>query len=59
MVPIAPDGSTPDDLGDQADVVWANIGAMLGEASMTWSDIVSITTYVVVGEPLGPGDGGP
>jgi 2-iminobutanoate/2-iminopropanoate deaminase len=54
VVPIAPDGSTPDDLGGQADVVWANIGAMLGEASMAWSDIVSITTYVVAGEPLAP-----
>ena len=54
VVPIAPDGSTPDDLGEQADVVWANIEAMLGEAAMSSSDIVSITTYVVVGEPLAP-----
>jgi len=54
VVPIAPDGSTPHDLGDQADVVWANIAALLGEASMAWTDMVSITTYVVVGESLTP-----
>jgi 2-iminobutanoate/2-iminopropanoate deaminase len=54
VVPIALDGSTPGDLADQAELIWTNIGAMLGEARMVPSDIVSITTYVVVGEPLGP-----
>jgi 2-iminobutanoate/2-iminopropanoate deaminase len=52
VVPIAPDGSVPDDLGEQANVVWANIVAILEEADMSASDIVSITTYVVV-EHLG------
>ncbi len=54
VVPIAPDGSVPAALADQAEVVWANIQAMLAEAGMVPADIVSITTYVVVGEPLGP-----
>lgn len=54
VVPIAPDGSTPDGLGEQATVVWANIAAMLRDAAMGASDIVSITTYVVVGEDLAP-----
>lgn len=54
VVPIAPDGSTPEPLADQAVVVWTNIAAMLREAGMEPSDIVSITTYVVVGEDLGP-----
>jgi len=54
VVPIAPDGSVPADLGEQATVVWANISAMLDDADMSASDIVSITTYVVVGEPLAP-----
>ncbi|MGB9347002.1 MAG: Rid family hydrolase [Ilumatobacteraceae bacterium] len=54
VVPVAPDGSTPDDLADQATVVWTNIGAMLREAEMTTDDLVSVTTYVVVGEELGP-----
>ena len=54
VVPVAPDGSTPDDLADQATLVWTNIAAMLREAEMANDDIVSVTTYVVVGEELGP-----
>jgi enamine deaminase RidA (YjgF/YER057c/UK114 family) len=52
VVPIAPDGSTPDGLAEQAALVWSNIGAMLREADMAPTDIVSVTTYVVVGEDL-------
>jgi enamine deaminase RidA (YjgF/YER057c/UK114 family) len=52
VVPVAPDGSTPDALADQAALVWTNIAAMLREAGMEASDIVSVTTYVVVGEDL-------
>jgi 2-iminobutanoate/2-iminopropanoate deaminase len=52
VVPVAPDGSTPDALEAQAAVVWTNINAMLRDADMTPSDIVSVTTYVVVGEDL-------
>lgn len=54
VVPTRPDGSTPDDVDEQAEVVWSNIGAMLAEAGMRPADVVSVTTYVVVGEPLGP-----
>jgi 2-iminobutanoate/2-iminopropanoate deaminase len=54
VVPVAPDGSTPDDVGEQAAVVWANIEAMLSDAQMVADDIVSVTTYVVVGEDLAP-----
>lgn len=54
VVPIAPDGSTPDTVADQAAVVWANISAMLADADMGPSDIVSVVTYVVAGEPLAP-----
>jgi 2-iminobutanoate/2-iminopropanoate deaminase len=54
VVPTAPDGSTPDDVGDQATCVWANIADMLDDAGMELADIVSVTTYVVVGEYLGP-----
>jgi enamine deaminase RidA (YjgF/YER057c/UK114 family) len=48
VVPTALDGSTPTDIAEQAGVVWRNIEALLGEADMLVSDIVSITTYVVV-----------
>jgi enamine deaminase RidA (YjgF/YER057c/UK114 family) len=49
IVPTRPDGSTPTDIADQALVVWSNIEAVVVEAGMAMSDIVSITTYVVVG----------
>ena len=54
VVPVAPDGTTPDALADQAALVWTNIAAMLREADMAASNIVSVTTYVVVGEELAP-----
>ncbi len=47
VVPVAPDGSVPGDIGDQADVVWSNIAAMLRDARMNSTDVVSVTTYVV------------
>ncbi len=53
VVPAGVDGSVPDDIGDQAAVVWSNIGAMLAEASMEVTDVVSVVTYVVVGHDLG------
>jgi len=53
-VPVAPDGSTPDSLVEQANVVWSNIAAILLDADMEPSDVVSVTTYVVVGEDLAP-----
>jgi 2-iminobutanoate/2-iminopropanoate deaminase len=41
------DGTIPDDVAEQAEVVWSNIAAILAEARMETTDIVSITTYVV------------
>ena len=35
-------------------MVWSNLGSILREAKMTAADVVSVTTYVVVGQPLGP-----
>ena len=52
VVPIAPDGSVPDGVSAQADVVWANLSAILAEADMSPTDVVSVTTYVVHGEDL-------
>ena len=52
VVPTRPDGTVPASIEDQAEVVWANISAMLSEAEMSVTDIVSVTTYVVVGQPL-------
>ncbi len=54
QVPVAPDGTIPADIGEQAAVVWANITAILAEAGMAMTDVVAITTFVVVGNDLGP-----
>ena len=54
IVGVRPDGTVPDDLAEQAAVVWESIAAILGEAGMAVTDIVSMTTYVVAGEDLAP-----
>jgi enamine deaminase RidA (YjgF/YER057c/UK114 family) len=54
VVPIAPDGSVPEGLAQQAEVVWQNLDAILSEAGMATTDVVSMTTYVVQGQELGP-----
>jgi enamine deaminase RidA (YjgF/YER057c/UK114 family) len=48
VVPIGPDGAVPSDIGAQAETVWTNLRAILDEAGMVATDVVSITTYVVV-----------
>lgn len=53
VVPTRADGSVPDDVGEQAQTVWQNMAAILSEAGMSGSDIVSMTTYVVPGQDLG------
>jgi|TARA_B100000959_G_C14992735_1_gene628731 enamine deaminase RidA (YjgF/YER057c/UK114 family) len=53
ILPIRPDGSVPVDLAGQVTTVWSNIAVILDEALMSYDDIVSVTTYVVVGEDLG------
>lgn len=54
VVPISPDGTVPTSLVDQAQVIWTNIAAMLADASMSATDVVSVTTYVTPGHDLGP-----
>jgi enamine deaminase RidA (YjgF/YER057c/UK114 family) len=48
VVPIRPDRSVPEAIEEQAEVVWQNLTAILQDAMMGPSDVVSITTYVVV-----------
>ncbi len=47
VVPVRPDGSTPDDVASQAEVVWHNLLAILASAEMDVDSVVSVTTYVV------------
>lgn len=54
VVPTRRDGTVPDTLEEQAALVWHNLTAIVRAADMALTDVVSITTYVVVGEALGP-----
>ncbi|MEM9465803.1 MAG: RidA family protein [Actinomycetota bacterium] len=52
VVPTAPDGSVAAEVGDQAREVWRTIEALLADADLAPTDIVSVTTYVVPGQDL-------
>lgn len=52
VVPVGDDGTVPDGLADQADLVWENITRILIAAGMVVTDVVSVTTYVVAGNDL-------
>lgn len=52
VVPARSDGSVPEDLGEQAELVWDLIAVILEDAGFSLRDIVSYTTYVVVGGDL-------
>ncbi|MEO0494005.1 MAG: RidA family protein [Actinomycetota bacterium] len=53
VVPTRPDGTVATDIADQAREVWRTIGALLDDAGLAPTDIVSVTTYVVPGQDLG------
>lgn len=53
VVPTRPDGTVADDIGEQARTVWSTILTLLADADMGPSNVVSVTTYAVVGEELG------
>ena len=54
IVATRADGSIADDVAGQARDIWGNVSAILAEAGMEPSDIVSVTTYVVPGQDLAP-----
>lgn len=49
---IAADGGIPEDVAAQADLCFANIAAILGEAGMDLADIVRIDAYVTAREHM-------
>lgn len=53
IVPIRPDGTVEASLQLQARAVWSSITSILEEARMDVGNVVSATTYVVLGEDLG------
>ena len=54
IVGIRPNGTIASDVGAQAGEIWRTIGILLEEAGMKVTDIVSVTSYVVAGQDLGP-----
>lgn len=54
VVATLADGAVPATLEQQAKTIWSNLASILGAAGMATTDIVSVTTYVVAGEPLAP-----
>ncbi len=52
VVPVKPDGTVPESISDQAEVIWENIREILKEASMEVTDIALVTTYVVPDQNL-------
>jgi enamine deaminase RidA (YjgF/YER057c/UK114 family) len=53
IAPINAEGMVPDGIEDQSRVVWTNLLEILAESEMDITDVVSVTTYVVVGRPIG------
>jgi enamine deaminase RidA (YjgF/YER057c/UK114 family) len=43
---IAPDERVPEDAGEQAELCFRNIAAILGEAGLTLADIIRINAFV-------------
>jgi len=52
IVPVKQDGTVPEGISDQAEVIWLNIREILKEASMEVTDIALVTTYVVPDQDL-------
>ena len=52
IVPVKPDGTVPESISAQAEVIWQNIREILKEASMEVTDIALVTTYVVPDQNL-------
>ena len=52
VVPVKPDGTVPESISAQAEVIWQNIREILKEASMEVTDIALVTTYVVPDQDL-------
>jgi 2-iminobutanoate/2-iminopropanoate deaminase len=52
IVGTRPDGSDPEEIGEQADEAWRSIRAVLETAGFSITDIVAYTTYAVVGNDL-------
>jgi enamine deaminase RidA (YjgF/YER057c/UK114 family) len=51
---VRPDGSVPEDAGEQAALILASIDACLAEVGMGRGDVVRLTTYITEAEHRAP-----
>lgn len=49
---VAKDGSTPDNIAEQAQIVMENMAAVLASAGMTFADLVKINAYLLKAEDI-------
>lgn len=49
--PVGADGDVPEAMSDQVDMVWSTLLALLDDANFEVTDVVSVTTYVVIPSP--------
>jgi len=54
QLPVALDGSVPEDYGAQADLVIAHITAALAHHGLGWGNVVKLTTYLTTRAARGP-----
>ena len=54
QIAVKPDGSTPDGIEAQSEVVWQNIKAILEDAGMGIENLVKINSYVTLPENFAP-----
>lgn len=54
QLPVAADGTVPDDLGDQAGLVIAHLRAALAHHGMDEGNIVRLTTYLTTRDARAP-----
>ena len=52
QVGVRPDGSLPSSISEQADQVFANIGALLAAHGLDASALVKLTMFVVAGQDI-------
>jgi 2-iminobutanoate/2-iminopropanoate deaminase len=46
QVPETADGHVPDDFTEQCRLAWRNVGVVLENAGMTYTDLVKVTTFL-------------
>ena len=52
IVPVRPDGTVPENLKEQAEIIWESLNIILVEAEMQITDILSISTFVTESSSL-------